>query len=426
MDAEDPGDGREDGLARGRRPGSIAPGYPGPAAKYDRTLELEREETLIGSIAFALKGLARLDSGTRSALHVEAAALGISPDRADRLIARCGRNLGVSLDAGLASSENPAAHSESRQRIDPVSLSEVPELWRPDRLRAGGPGRSRGIGLSALPGFASLGLPTLPTAILDRRAAVRLWVPAHGPRAFDPPLRSRAAGVSRSDFHTAHAELERVQEIAPAHVGARKGLGKVRQRVAEIEGARAALARALAGARLVAARKALAAWERLVDPAASDVSSARETLARAWRDAEALAARARLAEQADPATARSLYRQALALASDWPEARAGLSRCPPDPPRDLAAELAGTGDRVRLYWTPPVDDDLGPVSFAVLRKPGGLPAHPGDGLKIADVNEPTFEDAGVVSGQTYSFAVRSVPQGESPRSPRSRWDRFRY
>ena len=54
-------------------------GTPAALARYERTLGLEREEALKGSIEFALKGLPRLDPGTRSALFDEAAALGIAP-----------------------------------------------------------------------------------------------------------------------------------------------------------------------------------------------------------------------------------------------------------------------------------------------------------------------------------------------------------
>ena len=100
MDAEGAGHGREDRLARSGLAGAVAPGHPAARARYDRTLALEREEALKGSIEFALKGLSRLDPGTRSALIDEAAALGIAPERADRLIGRACRALGVARDVG--------------------------------------------------------------------------------------------------------------------------------------------------------------------------------------------------------------------------------------------------------------------------------------------------------------------------------------
>ena len=53
------------------------------------------------------------------------------------------------------------------------------------------------------------------------------------------------------------------------------------------------------------------------------------------------------------------------------DALAGLNRCPPDAPTGL--EMQVLRDRVRLSWTPPPPDGLGPLTFAVMRKRGGLP-----------------------------------------------------
>ena len=71
---------------------------PKARARYDRTLVLEAEETFDAVAAFALKGMSRLDLGTRGVLIEEAAALGIGSERAERLIARACRKLGVALD----------------------------------------------------------------------------------------------------------------------------------------------------------------------------------------------------------------------------------------------------------------------------------------------------------------------------------------
>src|SRR5207253_5851449 len=77
-------------------------GSPRARARYDRTLALEAEESFDGLAEFALKGLSRLDAGTRAALIEEAAALGIPSERADRLIGRTCRRLGVAREAGVA------------------------------------------------------------------------------------------------------------------------------------------------------------------------------------------------------------------------------------------------------------------------------------------------------------------------------------
>ena len=73
---------------------------PKGRARYDRTLALEAEEMFDAVTAFALKGLHRLDLGTRAALIDEAAALGIGSERADLLLGRAGGKLGVALDYG--------------------------------------------------------------------------------------------------------------------------------------------------------------------------------------------------------------------------------------------------------------------------------------------------------------------------------------
>ena len=57
-------------------------------SRYDRTLAQEAEESFESLATFALEGLERLDEGTRSALIEEAAAMGITSERADRLIVR--------------------------------------------------------------------------------------------------------------------------------------------------------------------------------------------------------------------------------------------------------------------------------------------------------------------------------------------------
>ncbi len=69
-------------------------------ARYDRTLTQQAEETFEGLVEFAIKGLTRLDPSTHAALVEEAAAAGIGADRADRLIGRACRRLGVSRERG--------------------------------------------------------------------------------------------------------------------------------------------------------------------------------------------------------------------------------------------------------------------------------------------------------------------------------------
>jgi hypothetical protein len=132
-------------------------------------------------------------------------------------------------------------------------------------------------------------------------------------------------------------------------------------------------------------------------------------LTRRLRDAHALAARARSRERSDPRVARELYRKSLAIAADLPSALAGLSRCPPDPPSDLRAELVN--DCVRLQWTAPAPDGLGPLTYVVLRKADSAFKHPADGVRIGEATGPEFEDRDFTPGTSASYAVLSNRSG---------------
>ena len=136
-------------------------------ARYDRTLALEAEESFEGLAEFALKGLSRLDQGTRSVLIEEAAALGIASERADRLIGRICRRLNIARDRGTV---GPCCFTSGRfsvsggdcprQRLSQVQSVAVPALRRGDRDE---PDRAE-VRLGAVPalrGVAQMGLPGL-------------------------------------------------------------------------------------------------------------------------------------------------------------------------------------------------------------------------------------------------------------------------
>ena len=88
---------------------------------------------------------------------------------------------------------------------------------------------------------------------------------------------------------------------------------------------------------------------------------------------------------------------------------AGLSRTPPDPPTAMDARVLG--DRIRLLWTPPPPDGLGPLTFVVRRKRDGALQHPADGTRIAEVSTAEFDDTHVAPGDTVSYAVLSKRGG---------------
>jgi len=364
--------------------------------RYDRTLDHEIEEAFCGSVAFALRGLSRLDPGTKAALLDEAAARGIVPDRAERLVARTCRGLGVARDG--------------------VAMPTFASVLGPPRLL-----RCRSCG--GVTDFETVARDVGRAACRHCAASLHWACPVcrrshwvDQPRCHcgfrvenrEPVVRHFEAAQQAfrgRDYLTAVAHLKRIQELAPNHAGARNGLEKVKRKFAEIDLARASFEVARAGSRLVAAKSAGEAWGRLVDPASPDWRSAFTEVVRSLRDAQSLAARAREQERSAPAKARALYRRSLAIAADLPEAIAGLERCPPDPPSDLTAEFVD--GRVRLRWSPPPPDGLDPVSFVILRKPDTALTHPNDGVRVGESDQPSFEDPGVTPGTSVAYAVKT-------------------
>ena len=371
---------------------------PGARARYDRTLRVEAEERLASAIDFALKGTPGLAPGTRQALRDEAASQGITTERADRLIDRACRALGVSRDGA----GRPA-------RLD--------GLVRYLRCRA----------CSGLTEYALASRSTEAATCRHCRADLRWTCPVcrrsrwvDEPRCacgfplehVEPLVRYFEAAQHAHrvrDFAAALANLKRVQEFAPRHIGARKGIEKIKERLVEIEGARAAYETERSRRHLVAARGALMTWSRMVDPATPELRQAFVEVSETLRQAMALAAKAEGLAEDDPAAARKLFRQALSLAADLPDARDGLRHCPPPSPLDLFATLSA--DRVRLRWTAPVSDGLGPCASRIQRKRGAIPAHADDGVTVSEISGTEFEDATVTPGDTVGYAIFSVRGG---------------
>jgi hypothetical protein len=380
-------------------------------SRYDRTLAQETEESFEALASFALEGLNRLDDGTRSALIEEAAALGIASERAIRLIVRSCRRLSVACDRSAASTANsqqasssansPAAHLNGSAKFSLLRCRHCTGVTEMSPVaRKAGSARCRHCGASL-----KWDCPVCKKNLwVDERRC-----PCGFRLAFCEPLlrHFQAAQVAFRNFDLERAleHLDRVQELAPNLPGARNGVAKIRQRQAEIARVQLAYETARSGGRLASARAAIEVWSRLVDPASPDLQAAWSDLSSGLRRAEALAAQARKVERSDPAAARSLYRQSLAIAADLPEALAGLKRTPPDTPTSLDAQVLG--DRIRLSWTPAPPDGLGPLTFVVIRKRGGPLEHPGDGTRIAEVSTSEFDDMHVAPGETVGYAVLS-------------------
>jgi hypothetical protein len=386
-------------------------GSPRARTRYDRTLNLETEEAFDILAEFTLKGLKRLDPGTRAALVDEAGALGIAPDRADRLIGRICRRLGVTRETGSV----PPLPSSGLASSHPGALSSTNGAPRFTLLRCRNCGGVTEISPVARKATSARCPHCGASLRWDCPVCQRTpWVDEpQCPCGFRMALREpvirhfEAAQQAFRSFDLAGSleHLERILELAPSFPGARNGITRVRQRQADIARVHLAYETARAGGKLAAARAAVEAWSRLVDPQSAEVQAAWADLAPGLRRAAALAAKARKLEQTDPPTARNLYLQCLGIAADLPDALSGLARTPPDPPTAMDAQVLG--DRVRLIWTPPPPDRLGPLTFVVLRKRNGVLQHPADGTRIAEVGTCEFDDTLLTPGETVGYAVLS-------------------
>lgn len=366
-------------------------------SRYDRTLTLESEERFEDVAAFALRGLARIDSGTHVALIDEAGSKGIPPDRAHRLIRRAGRKAGASVDAAApaaGASAKPSGYKILRCR----NCAGVTEL--PPTARHAAAARCRHCGASLrweCPVCRRSNLVDAAKCACGFRMSLREALVARFAAALH--------AFRTNDLATARRHLEEVQRYAPEHVGARNGMARVAEREREIQDLRSAFEQAEAGGRLVEAARTLGAWKKLVATGSIEVAAAHDRIAERLRKAEALASKARRLERVDPPEARRLYARSLHLAADLAAAVDGQRRCPPDAPTNLDARIAIDG--VRLSWRPPEPDGLDRPTFAILRKPGDLPEHPADGTRIGETESAEFLDASVEPGSTVSYAVIS-------------------
>jgi hypothetical protein len=377
--------------------------------RYDQTLMLEAEESFELLASFALKDVSRLDPGTVGILVEEAAAAGIAADRADRLIGRLCRRLGVPRELGavtpLASAAipgsaaaTPANGAAKYTLVRCRHCGGVTELSPVTRKATAARCRHCGASLKW-----DCPICRRNYWVDERRCGCGFRVALREPleRHFDAARQA----FRNFDLTRAREHLERVLELAPNLPGARNGIARVRQREADITRVRLNFDAARAGGRLFAARAALEAWSRLVDPASPDLQAAWTDLSKSLAQAESLVALARKVERTDPPAARALYRQSLAIAADLPDAVAGLGRTPPDAPTALDAQVLG--DRIRLSWAPPPPDGLGPLTFVVVRKRGGALQHPADGTRIAEISTSEYDDMHAAPGDGVGYAVLS-------------------
>lgn len=375
---------------------------PEARARYDATLALEGEETLQDAIRFAIQGASALDAGTRRVLVGEAAVLGIAADRAEKLLRRVCRAGGVALEGGSV-----------------AATASTPPRWLRCRACAGVTEFGAAARSGDQPSCRHCSAPLRWSCPVCQRA---LWVDEPRcvcgfPLAHREPMIRHFEAAQQAfrlrDFTAAMEHLDRSRELAPQHVGTRKAIERVKERLAAITEARRACEVAIARRALTEARSALDTWARLVDPSSPELAAAKDEIVRGLRKAHSLAAHAEKLISSDAAKARGGFLESLAVATDLAEAKDGLRRCPPDAALNLAADL--DDGRVRLRWSAPPPDGLGPLAFRVVRKRHAIPANSNDGVLVAEVEAAECDDPSAPAGDIVGYAVFAQRHGVSSR-----------
>ena len=210
------------------------------------------------------------------------------------------------------------------------------------------------------------------------------------------------------DLDPALEHLDRVLEFVPNLPGARNGVAKVRQRQADIARVQLGLQTARAGRQAVrrpgGRREHGAGWSiPLARPSGSLVRTLETCCApRRWRP------RRGTWNGPIPPRRGSLSPEP-GHRGRSARSRAGLKRTPPDPPTALDAQVLG--DRIRLSWTPPPPDGLGPLTFVVVRKRGGASSTPLTVLASPKSAPASLTTCTCTPGDTVGYAILSKRGG---------------
>ncbi|HEY0378375.1 MAG TPA: zinc ribbon domain-containing protein [Pyrinomonadaceae bacterium] len=183
-------------------------------------------------------------------------------------------------------------------------------------------------------------------------------------------------------------------------------MDKISKRQREVEGICRRLDEALAGKQLFSARGILGELARTApDYSGRDgktVEDLRNKIDARLNQVETALKSARLHEQGKRMEeAVFAYQEALQLAADAEEARQGLSRCPPDPPRNVRAAVHG--NHVLVEWA--ASRAVGNLEYLVVRSEGRAPAAPDDGENIARTSASSCRDQTARPGKSVFYSV---------------------
>lgn len=101
------------------------------------------------------------------------------------------------------------------------------------------------------------------------------------------------------------------------------------------------------------------------------------------------------------------YEASLGACTDFEPVLAALRSSPPPPPRTLVVQPLPAG--FRLSWR--AADTPRSVAYRVLRKPGGGPQGPDDGVHLGEVRGTGFDDTATPVGEASYYAVFTVRSG---------------
>lgn len=379
---------------------------PQKRARYDRTLVHMAEEEFQDAAKFAIGVLRALDDGTKRELLFEASRKGIEANRAEILMKRLCKDLDVEWDSARAAWYADAAVVDRRELrcYSCFGLTDHAKVARESQPEC-----------RHCRGSLKWECPSCKTAHwVDKKRCDCGFLEINR-----IPLLRRFEAARRAekirDYHAALAHLEVVRSYAPNHVGARNGIEIVKTKLAEIDRAIEAYQSELSRKRLVKALEYVDEWIKLVHAGEERSHAARRELAEKLREAQALAASATVLAPTDPASARKLFRDSLAIAADLAEAREGLAHCPPEPPPKIVAIV--DRDRFRIRWAAAPDHSGStPLRYRVVRKWRGLPAGIHDGDTIAETEKTGCDDRTAIPGEYYGYSVFTLKG--STHSPR--------
>jgi hypothetical protein len=319
---------------------------PEARARYDRTLRLEAEESFQTLVEFAVEGLSRLDPTTSSALSREAERLGVAAERADRMIRHVCRRQNLTTAAptgtsGAGASARPLRVLRCRScgGVSPVDPQQSNDASRALCPHCGASFRWKCPGC----GLAHWNDQT--------RCACGFLLEQVEP--FERRVAAAREHYRQRDYPGALAELEALERVCPQHPVVNRARTRIDGRMAELARVRGTFEVETNRHCLMAVRRILQAWSKLVPAADPEYLAALTETHRLLGEAASLAAEARRLAGTQPDRAQVLYRQSLAIAADLPDARDGLAACPPPPPTDLRLQVDRGGVRLQWVASPP-------------------------------------------------------------------------